>query len=44
MYVDILRYGGSIPGNEPGLLALSGEIAKDIREFQAVIKAEKASK
>ena len=26
------------------LLALSGEIAKDIKEFQAVIKAEKASK
>lgn len=26
------------------LLALSGEIAKDMKEFQAVIKAEKASK
>jgi len=42
-FSDIANAMMAIP-NLICLLALSGEIAKDIKEFQKVIKAEKAMK
>ena len=42
--MELLRYCKCIDGNPKSELLLSGEIAKDVKEFQKTIEEEKARK